>query len=468
MEDKDQPRRILPRPISAGYLLDKLHQSLRLDMNPDLCALYIFVFYFYKYLNDLYRDKENTPFVIPESCRFDYIYKNRNKKKIGMIINEVITELEKQNEDKLKGLLSIVDFNSNKLGRKNYRNLKLIHLIEEFSQISFNSPQFQEENRITEIFYRFISSNFSRGNYVPIYQAELLTKLLNPEDGESIGDPFCNAGSLLNSFALLNPDKDLLFYGQEKNKHLWALCKMGLYLQGIFQGEIHCQDNLSETVFSSPEQKYDLVVSSINYNPRVPLPLRLRMEREGSRRFKTYYDKISRAVEMMGNDKGRAGIIVPALLLSNSDEYRDFWENIINKNLLDAVIGFSAYSYHPGYFRDAILLFRKNRSTTDVLFINVENRIRRFLKRINRDKNLEKVINIYREYRTVENFSCRTVIEKIRENNFSIDINSYLDTEKKEYSDIDSLKTEIEQLEAELQKVRQSLDSKLKEIDNLD
>ena len=57
---------------------------------------------------------------------------------------------------------------------------------------------------------------------------------------------------------------------------------------------------------------------------------------------------------------------------------------------------------------------------------------------------------------------------KIRENNYSIDINSYLDTEQREYSDIDSLKTEIEQLETELKKIRQCLDVKLKEIDNLD
>ncbi|KQC11597.1 MAG: hypothetical protein APR63_12365 [Desulfuromonas sp. SDB] len=465
MENKKQPKRIQTSTESIGYRLDKLHRALKLDMDPDLCAMYILTFYFYKYINDIFPDKQNSPFAVPENCRFEYICKHRNKKKIGIIINEVFAELESRNEDKLKGLLSIVDFNSTRLGRKNYRNLKLIHLIEEFSRINFNSPPYREENknRIPDTFYYFISSNYQRGIDIPVYQAELLTKLLEPQDGQSICDPFCNAGSLLRSFALLNPYKDLLFFGQEKNRHLHALCKMGLYLQEVYQSEIELRDNLAESDSSLFESKYKLVVTKIY--TRIPLPVRLRMKREGRPRFKIHYDRISKSLEMMDTGKGKAGFIVSGAFLSASEEYGDFWEHIFKENLLDAVIGFSYYPSQSGYFSNAVLVFKKDRTTSDVLFISVENRIRSFLKRINRDKNLEKVIDIYRQYKSEENLSCLAGIEEIRNNNFSIDINSYLETEKKEHSDIGSLKMEIEQLETELQKVRQSLDSKLEEID---
>ncbi len=478
--NKDIQKRNLRRPINTNFRLRSIYRALRLDMDPDECAMYILTFFFYKYINDIFRtnengihSSENIIFVIPEKCSFDLIYKNRNKKNIGNIINEVFEEIENLNEDKLKGVLSVVDFNSEKLGRKNYRNLKLIHLIEEFSDINFNSFYFKDENNhiAGNIFYNFFSRYFFmmrdiRGRRSPVYQVEILTELLEPEEEESICDPMCNIGFLLLSFSNLNKNKNLLFHGQEKNRYLWALCKMALYLHGIYKMDIDYRDVFTEPILNEDMQlkKFDIVISDIHLEKRESIIERVRRERDSISKYKEDHDHISHIVKIINDEKGRVGLLVPYTFLFSTDEHKEFWKEIFDENLLDAVIGLPGGISGPGDVRKVILLFSKNRTTSDVLFMYIDKNIRRYLKRLNRDKNIEKLIKIYKEYCTIDKFSYRANLEEIKKNNFSIDISLYLHTEEKEKVDIKTLKSDIEELEIELQKVKNSLNQKLKEI----
>ncbi len=463
---------------------------------------YILVFLFIKYLSDVWKeakekceiqykgDKERIKrkmererFVLDEHCAYDYLYANRDKANLGEIINIALESIEEKNKQKLESVFRNIDFNSEpNLGPTKDRNRRLKNLIEDFShpKLDFRPSRIGNLDVIGNA-YEYLISRFAAGSgkkggefYTPPEVSQLLAKLLNPEEGERICDPACGSGSLLIKMAKAIGGRNFALFGQEVNGMTWSLCKMNMFLHDVDNARIEWGDTLNNPKLLKDDDlmKFDVVVA----NPPFSLD-KWGAESAASDRFRRFtrgvppkskgdYAFISHMIETMLEETGRVGVIVPHGVLFRGSSEGKIRKQLIEENLLDTVIGLPANLFYGVGIPVAILVFKKRRTTNDVLFIDASREYDK-VKTQNklREQDLDKITKVYKDYKTIEKYTYRAKFEEIKENEFNLNIPRYVDTfEEEEEIDIPTVKKEIAGIEKELVEVRGRIDGYLKEI----
>jgi len=463
---------------------------------------YILVFLFLKYISDVWKDKKEEyrkiygddeerinrkmsreRFIVPPNCDFDYIYSKRDANNIGEIINQALEAIEEANKTKLEGVFRNIDFNSEaNLGETKDRNRRLKNLIEDFANPRLNlRPSKIGNSDIIGNTYEYLISRFAstagkKGGefYTPAEVSILIAKLLQPKSGERICDPACGSGSLLIKVANEIKDRNVSIFGQESNGSTWALCKMNMFLHGIDNARIEWGDTLNnpKLIQGDSLMKFDIVVA----NPPFSLD-KWGAENAASDRFRRFhrgippkskgdYAFISHMIETIVEDKGRVGVVVPHGVLFRGGSEGKIRQKLIEENLLDAVIGLPANLFFGVGIPVAILIFKKGRKTTDVLFIDASREFEKGTPQNKlRDEDIKKITETYFIYKTVDKYAYRATFEEIKENEFNLNIPRYVDTfEEEEEVDIKATQKEIEEIEKELAKVRKEMDVYLKEF----
>ena len=141
---------------------------------------------------------------------------------------------------------------------------------------------------------------------------------------------------------------------------------------------------------------------------------------------------------------------------------------LVEMNLLDAVIGLPANLFYGTGIPACILVFKKNRPRRDVLFIDASgdgNFEKGKNQNILRDCDIDRIVSTYEARETVDKYSHVASFDEIKENDFNLNIPRYVDTfEEEELVDIDEVKRNIANIEAELAQVRAQMSKHLKEL----
>ena len=137
-------------------------------------------------------------------------------------------------------------------------------------------------------------------------------------------------------------------------------------------------------------------------------------------------------------------------------------------NLLDAVIGLPANLFYGTGIPACVLVFKKNRTCRDVLFIDASgdgNFEKGKNQNILRASDIARIVNAYKARRNEDKFSYVASFDEIRENDFNLNIPRYVDTfEEEELVDIDEVKRNIANIEAELAQVQAQMKKYLEEL----
>lgn len=463
---------------------------------------YILVFLFFRYLSDVWKDKleqyrqeyngdeervkrrmSRERFVMPEGCDFDTIYSKRNEANIGEIINMALESIEEANKAKLEGVFRNIDFNSeSNLGQTKDRNSRLKHLIEDFADPRLDlRPSRIGKNDVIGDTYQYLIKQFASDSgkkggdfYTPAEVSELLARLLQPKRGDRICDPTCGSGSLLIRVADQIGDRDFALYGQESNGSTWALCRMNMFLHHKDSARIEWGDTLRnpKLIEGDALMKFDIVVA----NPPFSLDKwgADKAEKDKFNRFhrgippksKADFAFISHMIEATVEGSGKVGVIVPHGVLFRGGAEGKIRRQMIEDNLLEAVIGLPANLFYGTGIPAAILLFNRGKKTTDVLFIDAsrEHEDTKNQSRL-RQQDIEKIVEIFKKFQSVEKCAYRATFDEISENNFNLNIPRYVDTfEDEEEIDVLGLQKEINDLETELVEVREEMAHYLKEL----
>ena len=166
------------------------------------------------------------------------------------------------------------------------------------------------------------------------------------------------------------------------------------------------------------------------------------------------------------NAEGRMGVVLPHGVLFRGASEGKIRKAIIDDNLLDAVIGLPANLFFGTGIPATILLFKKGRVTTDVLFIDAS---REFDKDKNQnsisEEHIAKILQTYQERKEIEKYAHVATLEEIHENEYNLNIPRYVDTfEEEEPVDIEATKVNIVKIEKELIEVKVQMNSYLKEL----
>ncbi len=493
----------MPDRISQQEINDTLWRAcdtFRGTLDPAQYKDYLLVMLFLKYVSDVWTDKQEElqerykgdkvrveralgreRFVVPPESHFKYLYERRDAPNIGELINIGLEQIEDANRAKLENVFRNIDFNSEPyLGETKDRNRRLTNLLQDFA----NPVLDLRPSRIGTLdvignAYEYLIGHFAsdagkKGGefYTPAEVATLLAKLLEPQKGETICDPACGSGSLLIRVAKEVGSQDYYLYGQEVNGGTWALCKMNMFLHGVDNAQIEWGDTLNSPKLIEGDhlKRFNVVVA----NPPFSLdkwgaehaaadPFR-RFHRGTPPKSKADYAFISHMVETAVEDGGRVGVIVPHGVLFRSGAEGKIRQKLIEENLLDGVIGLPANLFFGTGIPGAILLFKKGRQTTDVMFIDASREFEDWKNQNRlRGQDIEKIVAAFKRRQAIAKYAHKASGEEIKKNEYNLNIARYVDTfEDTESVDLASVTAEIARLESELSSTRARIAEHLK------
>lgn len=422
-------------------------------------------------------------FVVPKESEFSYLYDRRSEPNVGELINIAFERLEDANRAKLEDVFQNVDYNNaSLLGETRERNRRLRSLLEDFSNPRLDlRPSVIGDRDVIGDAYEYLIAQFASGAgkkggefYTPREVARLLAKLVAPRAGDRIADPACGSGSLLIRVAREVGSDDYALFGQEVNAGTWALCKMNMFLHGVEAPRIERGNTLTtpRLVDRGRLLKFDVVVA----NPPFSLdkwgaedasadPFR-RFHRGTPPKSKADYAFISHMVETAAEDGGRVAVIVPHGVLFRGGAEGKIRERLVEEGLLEAVVGLPSNLFFGTGIPAAILLFRKGRVHTDVLFVDASRDFEAG-KRQNRlrDQDIEKIVRAFQQHVNIERYAHRASLEDMRANEFNLNISRYVDTfEGEQRVDLAAVQSEIEAIESELTATRAQIASVLRSL----
>ena len=487
---------------------------------------YILSMLFVKYLSDVYaytrnkyskqyngneeriaRAMSRERFVMDKTSTFDYLYENRNDTAIGEKINIALANIEKNNSAKLHNVFRAIDFNSTvDFGEVREKNAILKNLLEDFVELDLSPDQLDNADIIGDA-YEYMIANFAsdagkKGGefYTPSKVSELVARLIAPKENDRIYDATCGSGGLLLKAYKQVESRKVALYGQEQNMQTWALCRMNMFLHNVDDATIWQGDTLSnpgnikddklmkfQCICANPPfslDKWDSGFLSGAVDEKGKPKEKMSAELDPFRRFdwgipptsKGDYAFVMHMLHSLDDSTGRMGIILPhGVLFRGAGEGKIRRTIIENFNFLDAVIGLPANLFYGAGIPACILIFRKDRGTNNkVLFVDAsgEGRYEKGKNQnILRECDVKKIVDTYVQYKTdihyadEPKFSHVATLEEIAENDYNLNIPRYVDTfEEEELIDIDEVKQNIANIEAELAEVQAQMKKYMEEL----
>ena len=478
----------------------KACDTFRGSIDSSLYKDYILSMLFVKYLSDFAKEKikeleskysgyklkrrlERMNYKISKDASFEYLLKNKEAPNIGEIINTALRKIERDNPQKFDGIFNNIDFNdSNKFGETKTRNAILKHLLEDFSDSELDlSPSALQNNDVMGDAYEYLISNFAsdagkKGGefFTPPEVSTLIAKIVSDRTGVKIYDPTCGSGSLLIKVNKEIGRENCTIYGQEKNSQTFALCRMNMYLHEIGdEAKIEWGDTIKEPKFTDKGElsKFDVVVA----NP--PFSLDKWGEEialnDKYNRFEFGVPPKSKGdlafLLHMINSMKENGIIVvvmPISILSRGESEGLIRQRIIENNLIDTIIGLPSNLFYGTSIPTCLIILKNNKKNKDIFFIDGSFEYYKD-KRQNklREEDISKILTAYRKRKDILKY-CRAVsFEEIKANNYNLNISRYLiSAEEKSDINLNTSKREIDNLETEREKLRNSINNIFKEI----
>ena len=487
--------------------------TFRGTVDPSIYKDFILTMLFLKYISDVYQDEYDglvklhgdnpelihammakQRFVLPKGSSFWDLYDARHEPGNGQRIDQALHAIEEANGGKLKNVFQDISFNTDKLGQEKQKNDLLRHILEDFGKDILNlRPSRVGSLDIIGNAYEFIIKNFAASSgksagefYTPPEVSDLLAIILDPQEGDQICDPACGSGSLLmkcgrmvrNNF---NGSKKYALFGQEAIGSTWALAKMNMFLHGEDNHRIEWGDTIRHPMLLDKSGKGLLHFDIVTANP--PFSLDKwgvdgaandefgRFRRGVPPKTKGDYAFISHMIETLkpgssSQKGGRMGVVVPHGVLFRASSEGKIRQQLIEENLLDAVIGLPEKLFFGTGIPAAILLFKKNKADKKVLFIDASREFRSG-KNQNQltSENLQKIVDTYKDRTTIDKYSYLASFDEIKENEFNLNIPRYVDTfVEEEEIDLIAVRAERLQLQNELKKLEVEMEGYLKEL----
>lgn len=294
--------------------------------------------------------------------------------------------------------------------------------------------------------------------YTPRQVSEVMAQIAaKTSNMKSIYDPTVGSGSLLLTVKKhLGKDvqKDLQYYGQEKNTATYNLTRMNLLLHGIRPEKMTIKngDTLSQDWPEDPEQPnegilFDAVVmnppySAKNWNkaglkvsdPRFEVAGVLPPDSKGDFAF------LLHGLFHLGQN-GTMAIVLPHGVLFRGGAEGEIRQRLLDKNQIDTIIGLPSNLFTNTGIPVVVMILKKNRElTAPVLLIDASNSFIKIGKQnVLQEKDIAKIVDIYVSRDEIPGYSHLATREEIIENDYNMNIPRYIEAVNKDIAqDVDA------------------------------
>ncbi len=388
-------------------------------------------------------DEYDKTFYIPPIARWDAI--KDLKHDIGAELNTATEAIEEYNNS-LEGVLVSIDFNiKNKLSDK-----KLRDLLSHFSRYRLRNADFERPDLLGTAYEylikMFADSAGKKGGefYTPSEVVQLLVSLLKPHAGMRIYDPTAGSGGMLVQARNYlerhgeNP-ANLSLFGQEMNQNTWAICKMNMFLHGVYSADIRKGDTLGDPKHTQGGElmTFDRVIA----NPPFSLKKWGKEEADNDPYGRFPYGTppkdagdlafVQHMISSL-NQEGMMGVVMPHGVLFRGASEKEIRKGILNDDLVEAVIGLPAALFYGTGIPACLLIVNKAKSADrkgTVLFINSELEYEEGKNQNKlRQEDIEKIVSTFEDYSEIKRYSRVVTLEDIAENDYNLNIRRYADT----------------------------------------
>jgi len=413
---------------------------------------------------------------------FDELAKRGNSGGVHKFILEdlqkVLNNIEQstmgsESEDDFGNLFEDLDLTSSKLGKtEEAKNELIVKVLTHLQGIDFDLEN--DENDLLGDAYEYLIGQFASGAgkkagefYTPQQVSKILAQIVttDKERLKSVYDPTCGSGSLLLRVAKeLKKGEVGGFYGQESNPTTYNLCRMNMIMHDVHykRFDIYNEDTLVNPSPKHIDERFEAIVAnppfSAKWNPDAIISdERFSPYGKMAPKSKADFAFVQHMIHQL-DDTGTMACVLPhGVLFRGAAEGHIRKYLIEDKNQLDAVIGLPANIFYGTSIPTCILVLKKNRPTTDILFVDASNDFDKVkTQNILTDNHLENIIETYRTRQTKDKYSYVSTLAEVQENDYNLNIPRYVDTFEEEEpivleevaADLKALEKDIEQTDA--------------------
>lgn len=367
--------------------------------------------------------------------------------------------------DDFKGLFSssTLDLTDTALGSNlNERNKSIKALINLFADLDMVALQ---KSDVLGDAYEYLIGQFAMESgkkagefYTPRQVSEIMAQIAAKNSNiQSIYDPTVGSGSLLltvGKHLSKEVQKDLSYYGQEKNTATYNLTRMNLLLHGVRPEKMTVRnaDTLSHDWPEDPSQanvgvQFDAVVMNPPYSlkdwnkaglkvsdPRFEIAGTLPPDSKGDFAF------LLHGLFHLGTN-GTMAIVLPHGVLFRGGSEGDIRQRLLEKNQIDTIIGLPSGMFTNTGIPVIVMVLKKNRPVGEpVLVIDAS---RGFVKvgkqNVLQEKDIAKIVDTYSSRDEIEGYSHLATHEEIIANEWNMNIPRYVEADNDEIAqDVDA------------------------------
>ena len=320
-------------------------------------------------------------------------------------------------------------------------------------------------------------------DYTPNCICKLISQIVN---SNSVYDECCGIGGL--TLSVWNENKNARFYLEEISDVSIAMLLFNLAIRNMNAYVRQCDVLKNETIqcfkvtsgnkFSKVEkcEEISFSVDSVISNP--PYSLKFEDVEESKwnwdNRFmgwpmipkaKADYAFILHGLSKL-NDDGTGIYILPHGVLFRGANEGKIRKQLIEKNLIDAIIGLPEKLFFNTQIPVILLIVKKNKQYEDFLFIDASKEFKKKGKQNDLKKEtIDKIVNAYKERKNIDKFSNVTTLEEIQMNDYNLNIPRYVDTAEAEPPvDLGSQIRELNEIERESKESSKEICEMLKDL----
>lgn len=424
---------------------------------------YIFPLLFFKRICDVYDEEfenalkesdgdmeyaafaEHHHFIVPEGAHWNNV--RETTVNVGVALQDAMRAIEKANPDTLYGIFGDASWtNKNRLSDET-----LINLIEHYSQHKLtlsNIPDDKLGNAYEYLIKEFAddSGHTAAEFYTNRTVVTLMTKIMDPQPGESVYDPTCGSGGLLLNCALhLKSEgkeyRTLKLYGQEINLITSAIARMNMFMHGIEEFSIVRGDTLAQPAFLHNDElkKFNVILANPPYSIKAWDRKSFENDPYGRNIWGTppqgcadyaFQQHIQKSLD---TENGRSISLWPHGVLFRDSE-AEMRRKMIEEDLVECVIGLGPNLFYNSPMEACLLITRNNKPAhkkDKILFINAVNEVKQektmgYLL----DGHIDKIFKAYQNFTNEENFAALVSKEDVLANKGNMAISLYVQPEK--------------------------------------
>ncbi|MHA1856213.1 MAG: class I SAM-dependent DNA methyltransferase [Promethearchaeota archaeon] len=432
---------------------------------------------------DIDEYKARNIFWVPPDARWEYLQKNAKQPTIGIIIDDAMDAIERDNPP-LKGVLP------KNYGREALDKQRLGELIDLIGTIGLGDKKGRSKDLLGRVYEYFIGEfadqEGKKGGqfYTPRCIVRLLVHMIEPYKGR-VFDPCCGSGGMFvqsEKFVEEHGGKlnQISIFGQESNQTTWRLCKMNLAIRQIDSSQVIWNNEGSFLNDEHKDLKADFVLANPPFNDsdwqgellREDVRWKYGVPPVGNANFAWVQHFIHHLAP-----RGIAGFVLAnGSLSSTTSNEGKIRKNIIEADLVDCIVALPSKLFYNTMIPACLWFISRDKQNAkfrnregEVLFIDAR-KLGKMVDRRHRvltDDDIKKIADTYHawrgelingqkiEYEDVLGFCKSVKIEEIRKHNHILTPGRYVGFEENEIDDeefnekMDNLKSELVKLMSE-------------------